>query len=129
MGRNVLRFDAVVHCRGFHASQLILDRNLAADDCSCWYDQLVNIYWIRLKILLFLGMFWPLEGMPTILKYFSYLMPFTLPSISVRNIMAKGYSFFHPSVLIGFGVVTIWTIMGIFCGLKALQLRKYSRNT
>lgn len=74
-------------------------------------------------------MFWPLEGMPAILRYISYLMPFTLPSISVRNIMAKGYSFFDESVLIGIGVVLIWTVAGVLLGLKALQLRKYSRNT
>lgn len=74
-------------------------------------------------------MFWPLEGMPAILKYVSYVMPFTLPSISVRNIMAKGYSFSHPTVLIGFGVVITWTVAGVLLGLKALQLRKYSRNT
>lgn len=74
-------------------------------------------------------MFWPLEGMPAILRYVSYMMPFTLPSISVRNIMAKGYSFFDESVLIGFAVVGIWTFAGVFLGLKALQMRKYSRNT
>lgn len=74
-------------------------------------------------------MFWPLEGMPAILRYVSYLMPFTLPSISVRNVMAKGYSFLEPSVLTGFGVVTIWTVLGVFLGLKTLQTKKYSRNT
>lgn len=77
----------------------------------------------------FSGMFWPLEGMPTILKYISYCMPFTLPAISVRNIMAKGYSFFEPSVLTGFGVVLIWTVAGIYLGIKTLKLRKYSRNS
>ena len=75
------------------------------------------------------GMFWPLEGMPKILQYISYTFPFTLPSVSVRNIMAKGYSFCDQSVLIGFGVVLLWTVGGVFFGLKALRLCKYSRNT
>jgi ABC-type polysaccharide/polyol phosphate export permease len=74
-------------------------------------------------------MFWPLEGMPAILRYISYCMPFTLPSISVRNIMAKGYSFCDQTVLVGFGVVSLWTVAGVFLGLKALQVCKYSRNT
>lgn len=74
-------------------------------------------------------MFWPLEGMPAALKYVSYFMPFTLPSISVRNIMAKGYTFFEPSVLTGVSIVAIWTISGFVLGVKALQMRKYSRNT
>lgn len=87
-----------------------------------------NYFYLDNKSLT-LGMFWPLEGMPAILRYFSYLMPFTLPSISVRNVMAKGYSFFEPSVLLGFGVVTAWTAMGVFLGLKTLERKKYSRNT
>jgi ABC-type polysaccharide/polyol phosphate export permease len=56
-------------------------------------------------------------------------MPFTLPAQSVRNIMAKGYPFTDPSVLVGFAVVFIWTFAGIFLGLKGLQMKKYSRNS
>lgn len=74
-------------------------------------------------------MFWPLEGMPAILRYISFMMPFTLPSISVRNILAKGYGLCEPTVLTGLAVVAIWTIAGVYLGLRALQLRKYSRNT
>jgi len=63
------------------------------------------------------------------LRYFSYAMPITLPVISVQNIMAKGYSAFHKSVLLGFAVVGVWAILGIYLGLKILQTRKFSRNT
>lgn len=82
-----------------------------------------------LCLYLFLGMFWPLEGMPWFLQYVSLCMPFTLPSISVRNIMFKGYSFFHPSVLIGAAIVTAWAVFAVLLGLKGLHRKKYSRNT
>lgn len=84
---------------------------------------------ISQPMIVLAGMFWPLEGMPAILKYISYTMPFTLPAVSMTNIMAKGYSIFHPSVMKGLGVVGIWTVAGVYLGLKALKLRKYSRNT
>jgi ABC-type multidrug transport system permease subunit len=74
-------------------------------------------------------MFWPLEGMPLALRYFANTLPFTLPAEAVRNIMAKGHHFTDSSVLIGFGVVLAWTAAGIVLGLKALQMKKYSRNT
>lgn len=68
-------------------------------------------------------------GMPLFLQYISYLMPFTFSSIAVRNIMMKGYSFFHPSVLLGSAVVTLWAAFAIIIGLVGLSRKKYSRNT
>lgn len=78
---------------------------------------------------LVVGMFWPIQGMPWVLQYLSYFMPFTFSSIAVRNIMTKGYSFFHPSVLLGSAVVTLWAIFAIGIGLVGLHRKKYSRNT
>jgi len=56
-------------------------------------------------------------------------MPFTLPSIAVRNIMMKGFSFFHPSVLTGAVIVTAWAFFAVLLGLQGLKRKKYSRNT
>lgn len=67
--------------------------------------------------------------MPWFLKGLSYCMPFTFSSIAVRNIMIKGYSFFHPTVLLGSGIVTLWAFLAISIGLIGLHRKKYSRNT
>jgi ABC-type multidrug transport system permease subunit len=74
-------------------------------------------------------MFWPIEGMPWFLQKLSYCMPFTFSSIAVRNIMIKGYSFFHPTVVLGSVVVTSWAFFAISIGLIGLHRKKYSRNT
>lgn len=74
-------------------------------------------------------MVWPVEGFHTILKYISYALPFTLPAISVNDIIVKGSGLLEPSVLKGLGVLVAWMAVSIFLGLKTLQIKKYSRNT
>lgn len=78
---------------------------------------------------IFSGIFWPLEGIPGIVRYFSMTLPFTLPSIAVRNVLARGYSFTHPSVLAGYGITFLWAAGSIALCLVGLKYKKYSRNT
>ncbi|XP_011170078.1 ABC transporter G family member 20 isoform X1 [Solenopsis invicta] len=54
------------------------------------------------------GTLWPVEGMPKFLRWFSYAMPTTLPSISMRGLIYKGSSVFEWQVLIGFFVSLGW---------------------
>ncbi|RWS26667.1 ATP-binding cassette transporter sub-family H 88708-like protein [Leptotrombidium deliense] len=41
--------------------------------------------------LILSGIFWPLEGMPTGLRYISYFMPQTLPIKALRSIISRGW--------------------------------------
>lgn len=75
------------------------------------------------------GMIWPVEGMTLALRYFAYTMPFTLPAVSITNIMTKSFGFTEPSVLISFGIVTAWNISCIALSIKILQWKKFSRNS
>lgn len=75
------------------------------------------------------SMIWPVEGMPWGVRMLSYLTPATLPSISVRNIIEKGYTITHPTVLLGFFVLIVWVIVGAFLGFRTLERKKYSRNS
>ncbi|XP_070397544.1 ABC transporter G family member 20-like [Dermacentor albipictus] len=59
------------------------------------------------------GILWPLEGIPKVVRYFSYLMPLTLPADSLRSVMSKGWGLTHPNVLMGLLVNTGWTIFFI----------------
>lgn len=74
-------------------------------------------------------MFWPVEGMPLILRIISYMTPSTYTGISMRNIIEKGYTITHHTVLIAFGILIIWVVGTILLGLMALKNKKYSRNT
>lgn len=58
--------------------------------------------------LILSGIIWPLEGMPHFLRNISYILPQTLPIISLRNIMLKGWSFLYTYVWLGYVSATIW---------------------
>lgn len=75
------------------------------------------------------GMFWPVEGMPLVLRILSYLTPTTYASVSMRNIIVKGFPVTHKSVLLGFLILIIWVAVTVILGLRALGKKKFSRNT
>lgn len=72
-------------------------------------------------VILLCGSVWPLEGMPQFLHWFSLTMPITIPGLSLRNILEKGYNFSNPMVYDGFMVVAGY--ITIFFGLCLVGLR------
>jgi ABC-type multidrug transport system permease subunit len=74
-------------------------------------------------MIILCGIFWPLEGMYDWLKYFAYLFPFTVPSISMRNVLTKGWGLTHPEVLMGYGVVLIWIVTFFTLCLLGLKIK------
>uniref|UniRef100_A0A336MEP9 CSON012244 protein n=1 Tax=Culicoides sonorensis TaxID=179676 RepID=A0A336MEP9_CULSO len=75
-------------------------------------------------MIILCGIMWPLEGMPEILRYFAYLLPFTIPSISVRNVLTKGWSFTHPTVLMGYVTTLSWIVGLLLLCLIGLRIKK-----
>ncbi|XP_043268137.1 ABC transporter G family member 23-like isoform X2 [Venturia canescens] len=69
--------------------------------------------------ILLCGCLWPLEGMPKVLRWVSFLIPTTLPSLALRGLMDKGYTVDDPSVYTGFLIVAAWiaVLLGVsfFC--------------
>ncbi|KAG5313893.1 ABCGK protein, partial [Acromyrmex insinuator] len=61
-------------------------------------------------LILTSGCIWPVEGMPKGLRWFSYTLPTTLPSISLRGVIYKGYSIFESQVYIGFLLSIGWIL-------------------
>lgn len=59
-------------------------------------------------LILLNGCLWPLEGMPNLLRWISYILPTTLPSLSLRGILYKGLSISDSEVYIGFLVSLAW---------------------
>lgn len=97
--------------------------------CTEYKHAILVMFGISQPMTVLIGMLWPLEGMPTFLRYFAYTMPFTLPSISLKNVIIKEYSVVHSSVITGYCVATIWTVSEIYLCIKILKTKKYSRNS
>ena len=68
-----------------------------------------------------IGSLWPAEGMPTFLRWISMTLPTTLPSVSLRGILDKGYTFSNPEIYSGFLVGSAWTVCFITCCLIGLR--------
>lgn len=58
------------------------------------------------------GFLWPLEGMPYVLRYFSFLLPQTYAIEALRSIMNRGWDLTHTQIIAGFGASIMWS--GLF---------------
>ncbi|XP_077496463.1 ABC transporter G family member 23-like [Amblyomma americanum] len=63
---------------------------------------------VNYPIMMISGILWPLEGIPKAIRFFSYVMPLTLPADALRSVMSKGWGLSHPNVLTGLLVNTGW---------------------
>jgi ABC-type polysaccharide/polyol phosphate export permease len=59
----------------------------------------------------FIGILWPIEGMPLVMQYFTYLLPCTLATESIRSIISRGWGFTHFRVWPGFANSIIWIVI------------------
>ncbi|XP_037949298.1 ABC transporter G family member 23 [Teleopsis dalmanni] len=75
-------------------------------------------------MIILCGLLWPLEGMPKSLQEIVMFFPFTIPSISARNIIEKGWSITHGQVYNGFIVMTAWIV--IFFTLCIIGIKRKS---
>ena len=76
--------------------------------------------------LLFSGIIWPTEGMPTALRYISHWMPMTGAVESLRNILSRGWAIEQPDVYIGFLTTGGWIVALVFVSLTVVRVRKYT---
>lgn len=76
--------------------------------------------------LLISGIFWPMEGMPQVLRYFSYILPFTTPSRSLQNIIMKGHNLRHFNVSLGLFSQILWILLFIILIKISLKTKKFT---
>ncbi|XP_011307480.1 ABC transporter G family member 20 [Fopius arisanus] len=76
-------------------------------------------------VILLCGCVWPVEGMPTFLRWLSLALPTTVPGISLRNILDKGYRFDDVQVYQGFLVIFGWTILLVLLCFLGLRSNKF----
>lgn len=77
-----------------------------------------------LYLLITSGILWPFEAMPYFMRWYNSLLPLTLPTRSMRNILLRGHSLFHPQVYPGFVITFLW--IGFFY-LATIILFKYKK--
>ncbi|CAG9805440.1 unnamed protein product [Chironomus riparius] len=72
------------------------------------------------------GVVWPIEGLHSVLKYFSYITPLTLSIATIRNIVFKGFTITHPTVYGGFLLLSGWIILMLFLCYRMLKKKKFT---
>ncbi|XP_060528043.1 ABC transporter G family member 20-like isoform X2 [Cylas formicarius] len=74
--------------------------------------------------LLLSGVIWPIEGMPTILRYISTFLPLTLATTSLRAMMTRGWSLVEPDVYYGFIATMVWIVLFLSISLAVLKFKR-----
>ncbi|XP_045475089.1 ABC transporter G family member 20 isoform X2 [Harmonia axyridis] len=74
--------------------------------------------------LLLSGVIWPIEGMPTILRYISTFLPLTLATTSLRAMLTRGWSMVEPDVYYGFISTIVWIVLFLTISLIVLRFKR-----
>ncbi|XP_014212098.1 ABC transporter G family member 20 isoform X2 [Copidosoma floridanum] len=74
--------------------------------------------------LLLSGVIWPVEGMPTILRYVSHGLPLTMATTSLRSMLTRGWSITEPDVYMGYVSTIIWIIVFLTVSLLVLKFKR-----
>ncbi|KAF5281787.1 hypothetical protein FQR65_LT14534 [Abscondita terminalis] len=68
------------------------------------------------------GLIWPIEALHPWLKPISVIFPLTKPTLSLRCIMHRGWSFFYQDVYVGFLSVTVWSVIVLIINVIFVKL-------
>lgn len=58
-----------------------------------------------------LGILWPMEAIPAVLKHIGYALPFANPVLAIRNLLSKNVGFNDSSVHAALLVLAAWTLV------------------
>lgn len=75
------------------------------------------------------GAMWPLEGQHWMLRCFSITTPVTLPAISIRDVMLKGFPLSAPTVMTGIYILLAWICSTLILSFFVLKKRKFSEKS
>jgi ABC-type multidrug transport system permease subunit len=64
------------------------------------------------------------EAMHYVLKYFSYVLPLTFSTESLRAVLARGWDISQPVVYYGFIATGVWIVVFLGSSLLVLRFRK-----
>ncbi|KAI4500327.1 hypothetical protein M0802_004744 [Mischocyttarus mexicanus] len=73
--------------------------------------------------LLLSGVIWPIEGMPTILRYVSQGLPLTMATTALRSMLTRGWSISEPDVYNGFISTIAWIVVFLTISMLVLKFK------
>lgn len=74
--------------------------------------------------LLLSGVIWPIEGMPTILRYISIFLPLTMATTSLRAMLTRGWDVLESDVYMGFISTIVWIVLFLTISLLVLKFKR-----
>ncbi|KAL0114314.1 hypothetical protein PUN28_011521 [Cardiocondyla obscurior] len=74
--------------------------------------------------LLLSGVIWPVEGMPTFLRYISQGLPLTMATTALRSMLTRGWSITEPNVYNGYISTIIWIVVFLTISLLVLKFKR-----
>ncbi|XP_019756664.2 ABC transporter G family member 23 [Dendroctonus ponderosae] len=77
-----------------------------------------------LPLTIICGIIWPIEAMPTILRWLSLASPCTMPILSLRNVMMKGWNLWNIQVINGIGVLLAWIVLFGIASVWCIKIRR-----
>ncbi|GAB6022033.1 hypothetical protein CHUAL_006182 [Chamberlinius hualienensis] len=76
--------------------------------CNREYTAIMMVVGFFYPCIVLTGCIWPMEVLPSYLKYVSYCLPQTYSALSVRDIINRGLGLSHLNVILGFCVSIVW---------------------
>lgn len=77
-----------------------------------------------LPIVMLCGIIWPVEGMHTVLRYISFVLPLTKSTESMRAMLARGWDIAEPTVYYGFIATFIWITIFLTLAILLIKFKK-----
>ncbi|KAI4460748.1 atp-binding cassette sub-family h member 1 [Holotrichia oblita] len=74
--------------------------------------------------LLLSGVIWPIEGMPTVLRYIALFLPLTMATTSLRSMLTRGWSIIEPDVYYGFISTIVWIVLFLTISIIVLKVKR-----
>lgn len=70
------------------------------------------------------GTLWPIEAIPTKLRWAALFQPTTLATEALRSIMLRGWDLFHYEIYMSFVLVFIWIAVLFIVGIKLFKMNR-----
>ncbi|XP_066951029.1 ABC transporter G family member 20-like isoform X1 [Macrobrachium rosenbergii] len=99
---------------GLMTSALSKDENTA----------LIMALGIFYPLLLLSGIVWPVEGMPTALRYIAIVLPQTYACDAIRAVLYRGWDITYSTVYLGYIITLVWLLIHVGITLIAVKVRK-----
>lgn len=86
-----------------------------------------TLFYTEKKIFLYIiivGVIWPVEGMPTVLRVISHGLPLTMATTSLRSMLTRGWSISEPDVYDGFISTIVWIVVFLTISMVVLKFKR-----